>query len=247
MVEESILEKLKKIQSHVNENKNVNEAANAAAALTAMLLKYNLSLDDLEAYAAKKKKNIISKMKEGRTRNRSNWEIHLANVIANANLCYIITHGNDIEWFGTDSNIEVAQYITDTATRDIQHIADNTWTAILLARQGKIKFDLTYELKTIHGKEWKNTFYFGAIAGIRERLKKEVEELKQIPNMNAMIVLNDQEIKDAVKAKYPVLRSTNYSYKDNSGFGAGKRFGSQYQFKTGVGSGGASSTKQLKG
>lgn len=242
---DKLLDKAKKIHGYTKST-NVNEAANAAARLTEFLLKYNLDISQVEGHETNKEEPLGRKDVNYFYENVINWQNTLAWIIAKANLCTTVRSGTHIVWLGKLSNIQVAEFIFDTAVADILDMAKNMWSIILQARADPRFADkLNQELKTIHGKEWKNTFYVGAVDGIRDRLDAEVNALRQDTNMNALIVYNDRAIQEYTKTQFPRLTQRSFHYRENSGYGAGHRFGSEYQFKTGVGAGGSESTRQL--
>lgn len=238
---ESLLDRAKKIHGYTKSG-NVNEAANAAAKLTEFLLKYNLDISQVEDHSTIKEESMGRDDREfyGSV---INWQVDLANVISKANLCKTVLSqrsGNKIVWLGKPSNIQVAQYIFDTAVFDIKDMATSMWNIVLQARKMPEMYDkLGEELRTIHGKEWKNTFYMGAVKGIQDRLKAEVEELRQNENMNALVIYNDRALKEYTRTVFPKLSKHTTNFKQNSGYGAGQKFGSEYQFKTGVGTSGS--------
>lgn len=223
---------------------NENEAANAAAKAQTMLMEYNISEEQLNEFSDKEHEKVIEVYTEGKNaQNRVAWQNILANTVGKANLCRILTSGNGQIWIGKKTNIEVAQYIYENLVRDLTRICDLAWVLFNAHQSGVPKY------YRVHGKTWKNNFYHGANQSIRERLNANLIQLKEAqPAINALVVNNDVEIKEYMNIKYPHLTTTHYSLnRNNSGFEAGKSAGRQVSFRSGIGAGGNSGPKLLKG
>lgn len=233
MADESIIAKIHKLLALATSD-NENEAALAAAKAQTLLLEYNVSQEELEEFSTVKNEKVIEIRTKGKTKSRIAWRGKLAGVIAKANLCrLILTDGSGLIWIGKKTNLEVAQYIYDTVSQDLERIASKEWKQV--------------EHTLSHGKTWKNNFYFGAIQTISERLNSNLIALKEVPSATALIVRNDIELKDFEKIHYPFLYHVYQGARqsDRSAFEAGKSAGRSIQFGRGVGSGGSLGPKLL--
>jgi hypothetical protein len=251
--ESTILKKIKKLLALSKDRSNVHEAELAAQKAQELLFRYNLAESQAEGYDDSKKEPVHSKYGE-KTANRNliQWQADLANTIAQYNLCKIYYSGPKIVWVGRQSNIEVAEYLFNTLVYDLKQICDKKWKQIMQLR--KLQEDnpqvklISYELRTVHGKTWKNSFYIGAVFGIGEKLREQYNTLKADPNMNALIVVNNND----VQTYYDNLhlngskRWGNTSF-SGSGFNVGKNVGRNINFRTGVTSGGSIGPKQITG
>ena len=238
--DEKILARIHKLLALATSD-NENEAANAAAKAQTMLMEYNISEDELNAFGNKDKEKVVEVRTGGRTNhNRSNWYNALAVTVSDANLCKILTSGSGLIWIGKKTNVEVAQYILENLTRDLTRICDLTWKAINYHQNSLPK------ISRVHGKTWKNNFYHGANQTIRERLRSNLIALKETPTINALVVHSDFEIKEYMNIHYPSLTYNKFTINRNSsGFEAGKAAGRAVQFRSGLGAGGNAGPKLL--
>ena len=234
LVNEEILEKIRKVQGYLKSD-NVNEAAVAAAKLSEMLLRYNLTLEDIPG-AQKKADPFVNVKSDTETLRLPQWRELLANSIAKANLCKCVTTRSGIAWLGRESNVEVAQFIYETCANDLLRIADGLWYAIKAALPGE---DL------VHGKQWKHDFMMGAADGVKQKLEAERARLQQEANVNALIIRNSRELAVFTHQQYPHLTSGSYYHRGNNAYALGVQTGRNIEFKSGVGSGGAAGVKRL--
>lgn len=238
---ETILTKITKLLSLASSD-NVNEAENAAAKAQELLLKYNLTESDLNSFNDATKEVVVQVRTEGKTKyNRTAWYSILANTVADANLCRLLTSGSALIWIGKKTNIEVAQYIFENLVRDLQLICEKEWAIF------NIQQIYTRPYNKVHGKTWKNSFYHGANQSIRERLRKSLVELKEANSeITALVINNDVELDEYMDAKYPHLRHIDYNLRrDRSGYDSGKAAGRSVQFRSGIGAGGSSGPRLL--
>lgn len=236
-VDETILEKIRKVAGYTTSS-NPNEAAVAAAKLSAMLLKYNLDASQIPHKAKdtnqfKRETSIYKMLPE--------WHIDLAIAVAKANLCKVVISGSNLVWLGREHNLEVAKYIFDYVRGDLERLAELFWYAVKFAASG----DPTMKLP--HGRVWKQGFYRGAVDAIRTRLLAELQEQRVDTNMNALIVRNDSELKEYVHSQFPSLgfRTARNVGNHLGGYAAGQAAGNSVQFRGGIGSGGSESQRRL--
>jgi hypothetical protein len=255
---DSITSKIKKLLALATSNSNIEEAASAAAKAQELLLRYNISESQVDGYKEKEERvsERYSKKHRAGEQNESQWKLALSFAVGRNNLCTVIHHpsNKEISWIGKESNILVAEFLFETLCTDIETIADALWTNILMVRQLEEQYDKVLftdpTLRYAHGKSWKKSFYFGAVDAISLRLSENLRNLKKSDtNINALVVVNDNAVTQYVGKVYPKLGHSNirtgeiYSGAYNTGVEAGKRM----QFKRGVGAGGASGPKLLKG
>lgn len=243
MVEANILSTISKVLSLATSD-NVNEAEAATLKAQELLLKYNVTQEELESFQSEKTEKVIEVRSEGKGKyNRVVWYSNLALVVAEANLCTILVSGAGMIWIGKKTNIEVAQYIFDNLVRDLMRIADTTWSVVNEQQQNEPKYN------RIHGKTWKNSFYHGAIQSIRGRLTANLNKLTSAQeNIYALVVNNEAEIEAYLSAEYPFRRTTWHKFnRDRSGFESGKTAGQSVKFRSGLGAGGSHGPKLLGG
>lgn len=243
MVEDTILKKIKKLLALSNKNSNENEAAAAAAKAQELLLQHNLSMAQVESTDFEKREHVSHEYREIFRQNRINWKVDLANTVAMANLCSILTSGRRLIWIGKPSNIEVAEYLWATLSDDLESICDRRWNEIVRLRAMEKETGINpfkdYSLLYVHGKTWKNSFYYGAINTISQRLNETKKNLRVNENMNALIVTSDKEVEAYIKKTWPRLNHNNNSVRIyGSAYESGKAAGRNIQFKQGMGAGG---------
>jgi len=250
---------------------NEAEAALAASKAQTLLLEYNISEQELGAYKNEKSEKVTEVRTGGKNaRNVSNWYNRLAWIVGKANLCNVLISGTGLIWIGKPTNIEVAQFMADALSNDLQRIADILWKdeksqarfycnlcfrvfPFDKAKDHSVntshsdwRVALPHEVYIPHGKTWKNNFYFGAIQTIGERLTENLQQLRVGEQINALVISNDADLREYMHVKYPRLGHSNFNYKrDSSGFEAGKSAGRSIQFRNGIGAGGNSGPKLL--
>ena len=235
----TLLERIRKVQGYLKSD-NPNEAAVAAAKLSELLMKHNISLSDIPE-SERPVDPFVNTATDGEKR-LADWRVTLAGAIARANLCGIVVSGSSIRWLGRKSNVEVAQYIYETCANDLQRICDGLWYAIF----DLLKKDGTTDI--IHGKTWKADFLQGAAKGVQEKLREEFGQWTANANANAMITTNKYELAMFTHLEYPYLGSYGHGVRvGGNAYGLGVKTGRNVSFRTGVGAGGGSSTKQIGG
>ncbi len=239
---EVILSRIQKLL-RLSTSSNPNEAAVAAGKAQELLLKYNLSMTQVEGYKVENAEPISEEIQYF-GKNLINWKASLANVVARNNLCRVFTTGNALCWVGKETNMQVARYLSDTLIADLERLAEAYWQGILYLRTLNL---VTGENATIHGRAYKNSFYAGAVEVIRERLAASKRQLQNADiNMNAMIIVEDDALAQYLK-RFNLHATQRSGPTTNSGYAAGREAGASVSFRTGVGSGGSLGPKQIRG
>lgn len=238
---EVILSRIQKLL-RLSTSSNPNEAAVAAGKAQELLLKYNLSMTQVEGYSAEKQEPIIEDIQRF-GKNLVDWKFSLAHVVARNNLCQVFSRGNSIVWVGRDTNMQVARFLTDTLIADLERLGTQYWNGVLLLRKlGLAQGESAY----IHGRVYKSGFYTGAIEVIKERLRASKQSLTVDPDMNALVVREDDAVALFVKNNYNLHYSSRYLNTNAAGYSAGREAGGLVSFKTGVGAGGSSAPKMIR-
>lgn len=210
-IPDSLLEKIQKLLN-LKDDKGASqgEIENATAMISALLMKYNLSMSQVEGHGKKKDPSITDNLFDlngKQTRHEAGWVNTLFSVIARYNLCRTLnrkgTRGKDdmgqVRIIGTAMNIELVYYIVLGLIDKIRAFCAEAWRR--------------YEYQG--GPEKRNTFkrgfYRGCVSGIFDRLANDEEQRKstehlQIENheMGLMVISNDQAIARYVNANISV-------------------------------------------
>src|SRR5689334_16506295 len=124
-----ILDKLGKLKTLSDRAGTLAEAEAAAAAMTRLLLKYNLSMVDVTAHldgSANPVKRVDDPLE-----NTAMWRTLLIYEIAKANLCDLVrlNGGKTVALFGHDHNLIVVKELYLWLVGEIDRLADAAWKA----------------------------------------------------------------------------------------------------------------------
>lgn len=232
------IEKLLKLKEGAEKIGSLEEAANAAAKISDMLIKYNLEMSQINL---NKDENNIEHNKYdlsdlGWTKVGGSWIQKLYHVIATHNLCYVVISSgwvNDkkvdkyIYLFGDKLNIESVNYI---CLQLIERIKDMSNQAFKL-------------YTTMGGREKRNAFkrgyFIGAVNGISTKLRLEaIIREKENSNITAMVVTNSAKIQEVVKDIFPrVGKAKQRKLSAESGKELGFRDGRNMDIRKGLNNG----------
>lgn len=157
-----ILEKLRKLLALQEKAGTTEEAANAAAKIRDMLLKYNLDMEAVKRSDPTKVEEVrqASYNPEDLTmRHEGKWVTKLTGVIARHNMCQLIlTRGDWVYIIGTKSNVQITWFLVEQLVNRLRPMSR--------------EYFARYE-----GAEKRNTFFrgffLGAVDGISSTLSKE--------------------------------------------------------------------------
>jgi hypothetical protein len=239
-VENKVIEKLKKLMKHQESAAKIGstkEAEAFAAKISELLLQHKLEAEDInisETETERDKQEPIEKEiytpKDGKQR-RSYWRPYLANVIARAHFCRVLTHakGNNLTFIGTASDKAFAIYAYEVLAEMAETIAERNY------RQKY--YEYKQEGREYEMKAYKKNFFFGFIEGIKENYR--VQRVQFESNPNALVILNKSE--DAIVRYYQrVPRSSATSHATGIGanqhaYSSGKEAGRTAQVNRGIG------------
>lgn len=196
-----IIEKLAKIREKQESAEKIGSFAEAqifAAKLEELLIKYNLSLSEIEYDKQFGDEQIeyhhLSWENYGlkTTKRRCGWLERLASIVTKYNGCKILcTKGtNKLIIVGKESNAAIAEYMIGVLAKSCYDM--------MCVEYNKIYRKLQLEGRTSEMKDWTQCFYFGFATGIKEKLKNEMEKTKQseqTENSTALVRL-DKNIKE---------------------------------------------------
>lgn len=216
-----ILEKAAKLKALAERAGTVEEGANAAAKLQAMMLRYNLSEQAVEENLSE---NLDKYTKEefelNENRNHKGWTSSLYWSIAKANQCESLFYPKSVKMgiVGRKQNIEMVNYLYGYLSGEIKRLAK-------VAAKGE------YKPGTFN-----RAFCLGAVSTVRKRLQEEVENVvKEEAKYGELIVVENQLVRKEFKKHFPHTRSGGTSSIGNrDAYAAGRQAGRGIGLRGGI-------------
>lgn len=177
----------------------VGEAEAATAAMQRLVLKHNLSAEDVDNLNTSTKETYDAdfiRVGDRKTQGLQ-WRLNLLYVLAEYNFCVFIRyghHGGDGVLVGQKSNKDAVRMMLDVTVPTLERIADSEW--YLLKNDSARCRAAGYPTATA----WKNSFKIGFVAGLR--LKMQLERKSEAlgdDRVSALVSLKDVELKEAVE------------------------------------------------
>ena len=213
---DSILEKIQKIMALQQGATTPSEAANCAARISEMLLRYNLSIQDVNSHKADDGVDT----KKGAFDDYQNpydgtFAELLLDYIAYFNFCRLIKHPDrnpinplknkgKFTLVGKKYNVEVAYFMFDYCLIQIKSLFNQHW-------------DLNKKqiLETSNKNPYRRAYYQGAVFALSKKLKSQREEAIESQPMSAdgsnpilsLIKVNDLAVDTKIKELFPSLRT----------------------------------------
>lgn len=180
---EDVIYKIQRLLA-LSKSSNENEAQNAMMMAQRLLIKYKLSIKDVEQY----KKEFI-KVDENRTGIKfrgSNWKSNLARIIADNFGCYLFyrtgrTH--EICFYGKEEDIIICNIMLEYAIKSINTNGD------------KLIKKLKQDKRRKHFNGIKNDYALGFVKGLDERFKEQLKSNEEW----ALVLVKDQVVIDSYK------------------------------------------------
>ncbi|GHO45165.1 DUF2786 domain-containing protein [Ktedonospora formicarum] len=193
MAAEKIITKIRNLLA-LKASSNEHEAALAAEKATELLLKYNVSLDEVM-----QKKSEYSWQEREKFANTT-WKLALYTAIGKANLCRVIydTKKRIAHVVGRKHNIEVVEYLYTYLTRTIDRLADEAWT----------EYHEQYPYSRVTIRKFKAGFRLGATSEVIKRLERVEEEADK--DCKALILVNSQALATEVQKRFGGSTRENY-------------------------------------
>jgi hypothetical protein len=200
-VDATLRDKLDAITRLMERAGTVHEAESAAEAMQRLVLRHNLSAEDLSGLGKSEKEAYEAgfiRVGEDRTQGLQ-WRLNLIYVLAEYNFCAFIrygSHGGSGTIVGQPSNQEAVRAMFDATVPTIERIAANEWYLL------KNDLQRLYQAGSPGAVGWKNSFKIGFPAGLREKMRLErVHEISEDHRVSALVITKDEEIKLAIKEK----------------------------------------------
>ena len=211
-----VIERIRGLLAKGYQTTNEHEQEAFLAKAQELLLRYNLA--ESQVYGGRAKKSDMKKytfdIGEG---GDISWRRQLIYDIAKLNFVAAVydTGTSKVHLVGEQHNVQVVQYLFVYVSRNILRAATKKWE--LEMRKP------SWKRASHNGRAFKNAFYHGAVAGVRDqmtRAKKKVGE--ETANNMALVVVKDQEVEDAKLRFFPNLRKGQVAkVQDNGGWETG--------------------------
>lgn len=195
-MENKILEKLRKLIS-LKESAtaigSIGEANAAAAGINRLLIKYNLSLDDIP----KEENTIITKTIPYKSHLVSGtWFSYLASVISKFNLCVSLVisksknnryYKDTIQIVGEKINVEIVLYLIDFLSKSFYQISIEDYE---IYKHNCIINKIIPKTQKIFQK----SYMLGCVSGLYDKLTQEKNELNKIVDTTALVIRNGDKL-----------------------------------------------------
>lgn len=218
---------------------SIEEAANAADKFYRLLMKHNLTEEQVMTEGVKAKihmlVDVVSIMDVWKY-NSGNWARLLVNTIGDFCLCFVvgINNGAAVTILGEKQNVATAMYIIEQLISKI-HIAF------------KLAWVEYKPVATVTETVFRNSFLTGAVTAIRVKLNKDKEQMaKENTEMGVMVLSKKEAAERFAMTKFGgLVSSRNRAGKVSSGEGyaQGYKAGKGMEINKGLG---GNSTKRLE-
>lgn len=232
---DTVLDKIEKLLSMADRG-TLYEAETAARLASGLLLKFNLTMEDVDTRIDDKERAVTDELFEmGQIWKKAegNWIVNLYSAVANNNLCKIILKpkyggprwsviGKDIWVIGKKINVDIVHFMCQQLIPRIRTLEKNYWEE--------------YDGWDKRGK-FRRGFLVGATVGIRQQLAEQLAQMKkEEAKLNALIIYNDKAVEKYVSNKWPSLdKGRGSSTSSHDGYNQGKAAGKNMRIHKGVG------------
>ena len=225
---ERVLERIAKLMQ-MADGGTQHEAENAAKMAQKLLMKHNLSMDDVNTDIDEKERAVMDdrfNMRDVWKKAEGNWIAILYNQVAINNLCKIITHSGgrwkDITIIGTKANVSMVQFTCQQLIPRLRKAEQNEWK--------------NYNGYDKRGK-FRRGFLIGATVGVGQQLEAQLRQMKQEDkNVEGLVIYSDKAVQEYMDNKWKNLgKARRSSTSSNDGFQSGKAVGRNMSIHRGVG------------
>ena len=173
MTQEKIIETVKKLHAHSKSAEQIGSEEEAQAFATKvqeLLMKYNLSMSDIEWEQEINLEATIVEWHWPKYSKLSTWNKVLAGMIANAHQCQTMFNDYYIWFCGLEQNAKVCKETMDYMAWAAYNISERAYT--------KKYNEYSKEGKTWRLKDYKKSFLLGFISRLRERYREYEEKIR---------------------------------------------------------------------
>lgn len=230
------IQKLLALQKGAEDIGSLEEAQNAAEKIRALVMKYQLDLDELKKSGEEKTRighsRIILSEHIPYNKTHGNWLISLVHIVAIHNFGSIIAIGKDlkvqiVDIWGEEYNIQVIFELTVNYSKQIIDLEKRRWLEVQDRGDKRNSF--------------RRAYYKGAVAGLSHSFNAQKESLvkEHGERVNALIRTTDIELKEVRNNHYSngIAKSRHSSNKSllgaSMGFADGKKLKASKQARVG--------------
>ncbi len=237
---DELLARLARIEALAERAGTLAEAEAAAAALSRLLLRHNLSLAEVGEHRDRADAGGVT-AREHRLANGAAWRHYLLHALAQTHLCRAIRHkGDRATLVGHPHNLAVVTDLYRWLSAAIERLANRTWAARLERRAAELLLAAPPETQTRFAdalaaatrdmpakRAWLTAFRTGAVDGIWRRLLDERRKLEAetAPDRWALVPLLEREVEVFMGERYARLGSYAVPGGDRAGYEAGHAAG----------------------
>jgi len=206
---EDVLELAGKLMA-LGSSPNEHEAAVAAAKLQTLMVKHNLSIETVERRSEKRhtrgKDRVIKEESKEEKKSRyqqQEWRIRLAQVVGRTSMVRALasghfTYGFTCQFVGYPEDVAVARMTFDFLEAELwrhaKRFEKELWQQLQYIRRMSIE-DIRGD---IHPSVQMQSWLLGATESIAQTLEREYEERKSMTGVNALIVVRENDIREAL-------------------------------------------------
>jgi hypothetical protein len=237
MNQQDIILRIQKLLA-LSSSPNEHEASQAASKAQALLMQYNLSLEDVKAQSSPQSTSIEREELEAHSR-KVHWKGNLAFALAKANFCKMAWNKGRMMLTGRLHNREIVKSLYSYLTTAIERLAVEGLKAEKLNYQTyleQIKGLDTIPWSEPNWRTWKSSFIAGCAQRLCERINEQTEQIKSkgIPTANVTGLVCRQAYEREKEAIALYLHSMGITFRrkgrsratlSTDGYSAGKRAG----------------------
>jgi hypothetical protein len=233
MTDDKILDRVRKLLELANNNLNVNEAANAAAAAQELMTRHAIGEAMLAPVADTVDEQIEADLLYAQGKKHATWRGILAVVMAEVNQCKVFVQGGDLRIIGRPSDAATVRYLFSYVIREIERLCKEEagW-------------------RGNPGRVWCNNFKLGAVESVNKRLRESAAQARAAMRReasandtmgtgSAIVLVNNalakldkrtEDVRAFAQAKFKLRsRGTAHFRNDDSGREAGRRAGAHIE------------------
>jgi len=220
-----IIEKIQKLLALANSS-NENEAKLAAAKAQELLIKYNLSMSQIETDENRYEMELIA---TGKGRISSEYlyiqsllcEFYFVRIVKSKRVIYDgFWPKNEAVYliFGAEHNIKIAKYVDEFLVQAFQRLFKQ------------------YRIKTNAPATSKHSFYLGLYHGLREQL---LSTIKKVEQETGLVVVNDANLDEWIQEQMKIKQTKDHKVDnvDNAAINSGYQEGKKLTISKGLDSG----------